>query len=222
MALAINSQMTSNAGVSGSNVSSLSFSFTNTAGTLLVVGVCQSSRTLNSVTYGGAAVTIDASATTGNALSSIGHKLTPLTGAQTVAITFSGGCNCEAGAISFTGINTTTPILQAINAGSGNNTAPTSTITGVRGSSIVVDTTWAGQQYGADSAGTTRTWLKNNTNGSNGESSYAVNTGGSGATITLNKSLTTSGNWCSAAIEIQDPSYVPPPSRFLSLLGCGI
>ena len=112
MAIILDNSGTNNPG----GASSSTWSFTNTAGNLIVVGVSAfdatlANRTVSSVIYGGDAMTrigTDADNSTSNGRTSLFYKLNPKTGANNVVVTMGGSCTNFANyAASFTGINTT-------------------------------------------------------------------------------------------------------------------
>lgn len=132
MAIAINSQMTSNLGFeyqigTVSQTSPQTFSFTNTAGTFLIlfVSIASSSTftiTLGTHSYGGNALTKLTEVTTSGGATggkmALYYMQSPPTGANTVSMAWTdnttGGFNFRmcAGCISFTGVHTSSPFAQ--------------------------------------------------------------------------------------------------------------
>lgn len=168
MPLAINSQEPSSTGHT-SATSPLTWSFTNTAGTVLYVGVATAAPTGTStatgVTYNSVALTkvgsIPYGATIGTCEVSIWRLLTPATGSNTVSVTASGSGmdDIMAGAISFTGNHATvpegTPATAKFDTGSGTTSASV-TVSGTTSGNYVIAMMDAGSAYSSTS--NTLTW----------------------------------------------------------------
>lgn len=208
MALAIDSQMAASAGAGGATgiPGTLTFAFTNTAGTFLLVGVsCGNSASgftpIVSVTYNGVTMTQEVSIQYdgGNkSQAAIYSLLNPATGANNVVITLTGASgsatSIEGGAMSFTGNNITTPVV----AGSGktnfrdaNGTTATVTSGTTTAGNIAVAQMATGNSYVSTSQ--TLSWSKNQATtsaGGNGAMTYASGTGG-----TIGFSDTTGNDW---------------------------
>lgn len=219
MALSVDSEMASGVAGSASNSTSLTYSFTNTAGTLLVVGVAQSDRTISGVTYNGVAMTQSLSvlSTNGKARSSIYYLLNPATGAHNVVVSLGGGASIVSGAISFTGNHASLPI-KTTGQSTGTSGSATTSIASISAGNIIVDCTFSSASFGTTSA--TRSWLKNLSTTVNGESSRTVATGG---VVTITKTVGTSNAWVAVAVEVNSAT-LPTTSvkRMLALLGCGV
>ncbi len=103
---------------SGLNVSSLTWTHTASGNNrLLVVGVSWglSTTTINSITYGGTAMTLigmKSNATNGGVNVAMYRLVAPPLGAQSISVAFSGsvGKSAIGGAVSFTGVDQTTPV----------------------------------------------------------------------------------------------------------------
>lgn len=200
--LAIDSQMPLSAGVSNAT-SPFTYSFTNAAGTYLLVGVSSANCgpvAISTVTYGGSSMTLVKSVDSqiNGARISIYELKTPLTGANNVVITLASSAAIVSGAISFKYNDPTTPARASFsnNAASGNATVnATSTLSG----NIVVDMVGVGSAITASAQ--TNSWIKN-VNGSicgnNGAMSWAA---GNGGTVTMNYT-NTSDQWGIVAVEV--------------------
>ena len=98
---------------SGNSVSSLTWSHTCTgADLILIVGVSWfgSARTVSGVTYAGTALTSVGSANSGGQKMEIFRLVAPATGANNVVVTMSSAGETVAGAHSYTGVDSTTPL----------------------------------------------------------------------------------------------------------------
>ena len=118
MALVIDSEMPAAAGAIASGASSLSYSFTNTAGTFLQIlttgALGVGTDTITSMKYNGVeadAKQLNRATIDGLAYQGIGTLANPATGANTVLITFSAVMvKFSSGCISYTGQHATTPV----------------------------------------------------------------------------------------------------------------
>lgn len=205
MALAIDTEMPSNAGQGTLNADSQTYAFNNAAGTLLVVGVgwgCSGAHTftISGVTYDGAAmtqfVTIGYDGAGHDAAGvAFYYKLNPSTGSKNVVVTMNANAftprSIESGAISFTGNDTTTPIV----AGSGktnfresNGTTATVTSATTTSGNIALAMMATGSGYGSTSQ--TLSWSANFNTGSAGGCAAMTRTGGTGSTISWSDTVT--------------------------------
>lgn len=212
MALVVDSEMASNVGfgVSGPPPTSpQTFSFTNTAGTvlylILILGVNSGGTTaFGAVTYNGVAMTLILEQTTASGASRIGvfRLLNPATGSNTVSVGFteSGSPNYAvvSGCISFSGNDATTPEVQTAGANGSSATASAS-LSGVVAGNI----SFAGAAAGSDMTAQTQTlsWAKN-VNGlsqaGNGRSSRSASSG----SVTHSFTISLSDSWITAVIEV--------------------
>src|SRR5579864_1248052 len=169
--------------------SSLSWSHTVGSGSnrALVVGVVGGCTP--SVTYGGVALTQVAQVLNNNSagnLTDLFVLVAPATGTNTVQVSYS-GCtsDVEAGSISFTGVNQSTPLAHVTtNFGSGTN--PGVTVTSASGD-MVVDV--VGNGSAITSSSQTLLWLKNqNNNTAHGDG--AQSTAAGAASVTMGYSVT--------------------------------
>jgi hypothetical protein len=205
MALAIDSQMGSSTGASA-NATTLTFSFTNTAGTFIVVGISfgnASAFTVSTITYNGVSMTQVPGAVVGYdgathnfAGASLFSLLSPATGANNVVVTMSGvgggTTSIEGGAISFTGHDLVTPIVAS--SGKSNfreSNGPTATVTSgsTTVGNIVVAQMATGSGYSSVSTGTL-SWSKNASSLSAGGNGAMTQASGTGGTITMTDNIT--------------------------------
>jgi hypothetical protein len=191
----------------------LSMSFTNTAGKLLLCGVVTGglmtpvpAPTVGNVFYGSQYMeripTAVAYWDTSSASTAAAYYLkNPATGSNTLSITVAAGdtlVSIIAGCISFTGHNTLAPIVQAA-AATGNSTTPSVALSSTASGNYVAD--WMGTATAYSSNTQTLMWSKNlvTTSGSgNAASQYASSGGG---TVTMSYGVT-SGLWGIAAVEV--------------------
>ena len=148
MAVTVDSQMASSVAANVNFATSLTYSFTNTAGTYLVVGAecnAQSANpaaTITGVTYAGATVTkyaaTEASWDTGaRSVGAFYTKQAPATGANNVVVSLSVSDNIISGAISVTGAAASAAEANGTANTSGSSTvSPTLTLTNVQASSL--------------------------------------------------------------------------------------
>jgi hypothetical protein len=168
-------------GASGSSVSSLSWTHAvSGSNRFLVVGVALGSygATITmSATYNGASMTsagfVNSDGTDVSGVQ-LFYLLAPPVGSHTVQVTLSGGtADLEAGSISFTGVNQTTPVTN-IESNYGSGTSASVAVPSATGD-MVVDAIANGSAIA--SSGQTLRWLKNqngNTTGGNGAQSTAA------------------------------------------------
>lgn len=196
MALAVDSVI-SDGGPAGSEAASGSFSFTNTAGTLLVVAISGfRNRTVSSITYNGVALTTaGARAVHGSGYyTDVFYLLSPATGAHTLAWTLSSTDGPTIACVSFTGNHASSPIGNvATDFSSG--TTPSKAVTTANANSIVFSSVYTNSATLASATGSNQTlrWaLVDNRYGSEGS-------GGSTQTTTTAGSYTSSYSTASAA-----------------------
>lgn len=214
MAIIIDSQMPSNVGqASSAGVNSFSYSFTNTSGTLLVVGIVfggGGSAAISSVTYASATMTFinntRPNGTTG--LVAMYYLLNPATGSNTVSITGSGNDpvgRIISGALSLTGHDPVNPIAQSTTANSGiprNTVSLTNTAT----SSLIVDCQGNGNTMGATSS-KSLSWLLN-VNTSAAANNAASSTANGGGGVNINYPGAGADFWAAVAAEIIVPTDI--------------
>lgn len=227
MALAVDSQMPSGVGQSAVSSDSLTYSFTNAAGTLLVCQVSWgrpsgTTWTLSGVSYAGVAMTLAVGigfdgASHNGAGASIFYLLNPATGANNLVVTMNSGTAANraiaSGCISFTGNNSAAPVkagqtFSARDESGGTN--PTLAATATAAGNIIVDAVAIGS--GITGSGQSISWLKNvNTNsaGGNGAGSRAA---GNGGTVTMSYAGT-QDEWGICACEIAAASFIARDPR---------
>jgi len=184
----------SSAGQGALSASSLSWNHTVGTGsnTLLVVGVV--GGCVPSVKYNGVSMTHAAQVYNNNHApdtTDLFYLVAPTAGTHTVQVTYS-GCtsDVEAGSISFTGVNQTTPLAHiATNFGAG--TSAGVTVTSVAGD-MVVDV--VGDGTAINSSSQTLRWLKNQ-NGSTAHGNGAQSTAAGASSVTMGYSTTNSDWW---------------------------
>jgi len=214
VALAINSQMPSNVGFSAgfSPSSPRTFSFTNTAGTVLYafVGIGASSNgdivTFGAVTYGGVSLTglfeVQTTGTSGGKLG-VYRLLSPPTGANTFSFAWSwsgtgGIVDVWAGCISFTGNRTPVPEAQTHGV-FGTSATASDTLTGVAAGSMVVACAGAGSSMTAQTQ--TLDWAANVSPGDtlgNGRASLSSTAG----SVTHSYTISSADHWAVGIIEV--------------------
>lgn len=219
MALLVDSEESANAG-HNSATSPLSWSFTNTAGTLLCVGVVVSysntssgvsiSATYNAVSMSvvsGSPVLYHHTASGFDSYVAMFYLKTPATGANTVSITVSqaGGTLSQiiAGAISFTGASTTPlgTLASSNDAGAG-GTTPTVNLTGTTNGDIVLSVVSDGQSLTGATAPTTASATKNVDGNTTGDNMVLGRQTTSGGTVTAKYTTATSDAWNILAVEV--------------------
>ena len=168
MALAIDSQMPSNAGLSqASNTSPWTWSFTNTAGNVIyVLYQINSNSATVSATYGGDSMTQIGSISDnggGTGTLYLFRKASPKTGANNVAITSSvTAVQATSGAISFSGAKTSPDSGSATSNAWGGSTASawSVTVTGTTSGNFVLQgAAYGDQQSGGDSYSGSKAFL---------------------------------------------------------------
>ncbi len=197
--------------VAGNNVknANLTYSFTNTAGTLLIVCATAGDavQSISGVTYNGVAMSPVASVrshdgTTG-AYSSLWSLLNPATGANNVVVTKSGS-NASgyiiSGAVSFTGNAATNPIAQSLTNNATSGTTASVTVPNTTAGNMVVDCATNGSAMGSSLQ--TLNFEKNVNDsdyGNNAASSYAT----AGGSVTMGYTGDASDGWGIVAAEIK-------------------
>lgn len=214
MALAVDSEMPTNVGFGvdtpGAPSSPQTFSFTNTAGTVLYVCVglgigSAGTMTITAVTYGGAAMTNVAQTSTGGGATggqiAWYRLLSPATGSNTVSIsfTFSGTPDeIMAGCISFTGNDTSTPEKQTgINHGSSSTAAIT--LAGVVAGNITIVGAGAGSSMSAQTQ--TLSW-SNNASGATAMGNHRGSRSASSGSVTHSFTISASDSWATTGVEV--------------------
>lgn len=222
MAIAFDSTTSS----TGTSVSGLTYSFTNTAGDLVVVGVCLNDATTartTGVTYAGVAMTKavenNDDSPGSQTSTSIWYLASPATGANNVIIsTNTSGININSGAISLSGTHTASPLGATTTKNQANGTTCTQDLTTTYNNSIVIDC-WG--QSGT-STSVTATGSNQTARWTNSTSRTAF---GSTKTTTTAGAQTMSWSWTTSRVtggclaEFRE-LVVATPNR-LALLGIG-
>ena len=140
---------------------------TSGANRVLIVGVIirnSSSETVTSVTYSGVAMSLVAAQSNGTSVrAELWQLVAPQTGAHNIVATIAPGTAMACGAMSFTGVNQTTPI-DATNSNTGTSATPTVTVTTVTNHAWLVDTLafrssgTPGNPTGTAGSGQTQRW----------------------------------------------------------------
>lgn len=178
--------------------------------------------TVSGVTYGGQSMTSIGSATS-NGFQGAGKegkvetfRLTnPPSGAQTVAVTFSGGSYGRAGATTWTGADTTTPNGSVTSANNGSqSTAPTVTLASTTSGRIAYGAFVSDYSTSSIVAGLTQAWAGTSGPGAyGGGAEYASSTGSS---MAMGWTVNSAANyWAAMAFEIiptSSPSNSVAPS----------
>jgi hypothetical protein len=183
------------------------------SGTLLVVGVSYhgAGESITSIKWNGCGGTALTSAGVhassggggGDKHTEIWYLQTPEAGTHNVCITFSDGGpdDVMAGAVTFTGVDTVTPVTANKNTNTGNTVTPTNTVAGTTASNIVFDTVYidGNNKVLTVDASQTQKWQVDD--GSK-LGAASTETSGGGAVV-MSWSLTGAHQWVSSAIEIK-------------------
>lgn len=231
MAVAVNSEMPSNVMSNGTAASSLTYSFTNTAGTFLAICVQSTSgvgiSAISSVTYGGVTCTLqttgqwDTNATPNNRLAWY-TLASPATGANNVVVTMVAGTSDDiiSGAISVTGDNGTVGVKNTGFNDSGSSSHSLSLAGTTSGSLCLLA---AGCGAGISTRSLTLSAAKNVSTSTSGDNSTMDRTAGTGGTVTDNWTSAASDLWGSAGIEIlPSGGGGGVTQRNLTLMGVGM
>jgi hypothetical protein len=181
---------------SGKSASSLTFDSASTASgaTLLTVivtvgGIDGAAPSVSSVTYGGTGLTHVKSQTSGLARIELWRLISPASGVNSIVVTLTGATdsssNICAGATTYLGSDTTTPLGTAVSA-SGSSTTPTVNVTDSAVDDLVMDGVVLGSATSPTAgAGQTKRWeelVDSNTYGDNGCGSTEA---GASGTVTM-------------------------------------
>jgi hypothetical protein len=209
----------------GSLVSSISFPLTvSGSNRLLWVGTAfyQNGNTfVSGVTFNGVSFTEVPSSAKNNGSLWVQqfYLVAPDTGEQTVQVQYGGSAAFDIGvvAVSFTGVDQTTPIGTAVTA-SDSSTAPSATVASVTADDFVVDILGIAHS-GTLTVGANQTQRANTT--AAGFYKYAASTqdGGDGGVMSWSNS--TSQAWASSAVPIKAVASAATLPHHLLLLGVG-
>lgn len=228
--LAIDSQESANA-AHHSITSPLTWSFTNTAGNLLIVGVIATgdtgTSTITGVTYNGVSMTAVTNAprtwnTTASAVY-LFFLVNPATGANTVSVSASiAGANPDiiAGAISFSGANTSSPVSAGFtNFSTVVGTTASVSVTGTTSGDFVVSAAGTGTGFTSANAPTVTSASANVSNFNAGDNYELGQQSTSGGSVTAGYTMTSDVFGIIAAEVFAATGAAGPPAR--SLLGVG-
>ena len=209
--------------VSSAGGSTSSFSWSHTcsgSNRILLLGITwyDSGDTVSAVTYNSVAMTAvpSSTVTNGQYTAILYYLLAPTTGSNTVAVTFSGSVfDFGGGAISFTGVDQSTPLGTA-NTASGTSTTPSVNISSAT-DEIVLDTLII-THSGSLTVDGSQTQRWNSTGG--GYTKYAGSTEAGASTTTMSWSNSTSQAWGITGVSIK-PVAAASTLRQLCLTGVG-
>ncbi len=198
----------------GKEVTSLSWDHTVGAGSnrILVVGVSWRSNTnsLNSITFGGTALElIDNKDDADVGRVAMYKLLAPAVCQATVQLSFSANVKVIAGAISFSGVDQSSP-HGSFTAADGGDDTPTITVSSAA-DELVLDTFQAAGNASSASAGAGQTqyWYGRTQGGAN-EISGGGSTEPGASSVTMSWSLAGNANWSIGAISLRPASGVSP------------
>jgi hypothetical protein len=197
-----------------SNTSPLTWTFNNVAGTVMFIGVVVtdgtgSTTTLGAVSYNSVAATqVGSSLVTWDGTASraaIYRLLSPATGNNTVSVaatsTGGGGLDIIAGAISFTGNDTTTPAGTAVTA-TGNNGTATVNVTSTTNGNYVISVVGTGTSVTSATSPTLLSAKLNVSGGTAGDNLGLGDQATSGGTVAA-KFAVSSDLWGISAVEVK-------------------
>jgi len=181
---------------------------------VLVVGVSNrdGTRTVSTVTYGGVALTrigLQNGAGTANRVE-LWRLIAPATGTANIIVTLSGSTETVAGAVSYTGVDQTTPFGTFASA-SGTSTAPSVAVTSASGE-VVMDVVAANGDSDGATVGTGQTQRWNDFTGTGGGDIHgAGSTEPGAASVTMAWTLVASKAWAIGAVPVK-PATCPTPT----------
>ncbi len=171
------------------------------ANRLLIVGVSDNNkRTISSVTVNTTLTMTSIGSQTDGATTKIQmfSLINPPAGLNTVQVTWSGGgVNGVIGAISFTGVNQTTP-LGTFASATGTSTAPSVNVTSAAGEIVVDTVVGAGGTLTVDPSQTQRWNLTSTVRGGGSTEAGA-------ATVTMSWTLSASNSWSIGGVSVKPP-----------------
>ena len=190
---------------------SLTFSHTVPTGDnralVVTTGHEDTARTVNSVTYGGVALTKAADQTSTNTRATLWYLLNPAVGTANVVVTISATENLAAMALNLSGVHQTTPIGTAVGA-TGQSLTPSATVVSASGEWVVGALATGGDANNA-SANVGQTSLYNTTTGTGGSNVRFVTDVKPGAASTnIGWTLESSKQWAAVAVPFKPaPAY---------------
>ncbi|MBP7118730.1 hypothetical protein KBA63_01480 [Candidatus Woesebacteria bacterium] len=208
MALAVDS--TGSNGGPATEVSSGSFSLTNTAGNVMIIAMSGfRNRTVSSLTYNGVAMTHIMTSTNSNSHKTFFYGLaSPATGSNTLAWTLSGNEAPTFGWVTFTGGNTASPFGNnaTSNDGGSAGTAISTSITTAHNNSYIFSAYYrnGGANIMTFDGSETEVWdIQDTAYGSEGSGGSYKSFPTAGAT-TMTCTLSSSRNWTGGAVEVRE------------------
>lgn len=228
MAVAFDAVGPSSAGTSSSSSTTLSWSHTCTGSNLcLLVGVALGNNadggSTMSATYNSVSMTSLGTVHTNNSFGGfiqLWYLKGPATGANTVAITESGGSTpltLVGGSISLTGVDQTSPVGTPVTAAGSSGTASVA-VTGTTSGNMIVDAVACGSAISTSTQ--TNRW-KDNAATTSGAGNAAQSTAAAGGSVTMSYTVT-SDWWGIIAVEVKAAAgsgglssllNPPPPNR---------
>lgn len=192
----------------GNNVSSLTWSHT-CSGSNRLLWVCAGNGALlptatTSVTYNGVAMTEVGDVVQTFAHASHHYLVAPDTGAHDVVVTYAGSNDeCIAGAVSYTGVDQSTPVgtFAGANAGTGNPTVNVSSAT----DELVVDGVYVAAHQTADTltVGGSQTQRVNNEDSGDGYGVLGMSEEAGAGTVTMSWTETANSDWRTGGIPLK-------------------
>ena len=206
--MAITIDSTGSATPSIASSSTRTVSFTNTAGTFMVVGIARFRNvTTNSVTYNGVSMTkaVESIESSANR-SEIWYLASPATGANNLVVTFSGATDdgLVIGFTTMTGVDNASPIgTTASQAGGTTSTAPSIAITTANNNSYIFDSLYRNSNTETATSPQTEVWGREDAYGTQGGAGSYKSFATAGAT-TMAWTLGASKLWIMCAVEVKE------------------
>lgn len=178
---------------------------------LASIGIEGTSVSVSNMTYAGSGMTFLRRDTNGtNCAVEMWYIVAPATGTNAVAVTLSGAANTELLAMSFSGVDQSTPI-DAQNSASGTGISPSVSITTVTNNTMIVDHDFLCDQTGLGLSPDNGQTARNQTSTINGEAAggtLAKATAGS-QTVGYTDAFAASGNWVATAVALKQSVATP-------------
>lgn len=208
----------------------LTFSFTNTAGTVLYCGVEDGGTNSASlgVTYNGVSLTnVKVQTWNASAQVDIFRLLSPATGANNVVVTLTGVNTTflAVGCITLTGNNTTTPEAQTASAKQDVSTTTPATVSlaGVTSGNILYGVFGCGAASGFTTPvnPVTSLWVSNHNGNTAGNNAASGDVSGRSGTVAFGYNLSAADFWGVAVVEVAAAGGAPaaPPQRTITGVG---
>lgn len=182
---------------------------------ILIVGVAirnSGSNTVSSVTYAGTALTLIAARNNGTSVRvELWRLVAPATGANNVVVTLDGQAKTACGAMSFGGVDQTSPI-EASNSATGTSATPSVSVSTATNNAWVVDATAFRSSGNAKPTGAAGLWQTERWSGYTESGGSSVNIRGKGShegpkspagAVVIDWSLSASDDWSSVAAALK-------------------